>query len=1053
MVQESAVRRTDGRDEHPTSCRSGKEEAGSRRHVTVLFCDLVGSTQIAEQLDPEAVHEILLAYHRSAAEVIEGYGGSVGKFMGDGVLACFGHPRAHEDDARRAVLAGLDLVSRVSELSAWVKAAHGLDLAVRVGIHTGLVVVAATGAGDRQEREDIIGANTNVTYRIQQEAEPQTVLISGATNDLVSGYFVVSEVGARPLKGISQPVDLYRVVTPSGAESRLEAIPRRAPMVGRETERTALLEAWQRTCAGRGETIFVEGEPGIGKSRLVECLKENVRESEGVCVTLQCSPYHVNTVLFPVARLLRQHVRPDQDDADAAWCRLRELVEASGPAPDDDLYLLATFADVPFPADVRVPVLTAERRLEQLIQALIRWVDRTTAVAPVLVVVEDLHWTDPSTLEFVERLAGRASPGRLLIVVTSRPGHEFKADVSALWLDPLEREERETLVAHLQGDAPIAPPLRDQIVERSDGIPLFVEELTRMFAGGDLVSDLPRAPMSSLEIPMTLQDLLAARLDQFPNEKHLAQVVATAGPGAPLALLAELLSADEHEVLDALEPLVAARLVSIEGASCSFRHALLRDAAYQSQLRSKARELHRRVAEVLVDRFGHVCATQPELLAEHWFQSGEHARAAESWYRAGQRMALQGAHREASAYYRSALSALRAAPASDDTGPMELSLQSSLGVSLTALEGYTSPQAERAYARAMELTAQMEGPPDATTHFGLWSYWVVRGDHRKAVMLARESLAAAEASGSRAGVLHASCLLGYSEFYVGHLDEARALLEVGSTYDLSAEEIELPHHPAVASLVNLAPTLWILGRPEEARRALSEGLEGARTLGAPWGPFTRAYAHTFAAWFYELADDPANALTHATRAVEISGEYGFPTWLGAGTLHLGIAQAMAGMALESIVIIDPALDMWRTAGAELFVTYYLYALAAARRAAGDLEGARRHVDEALVGVEQRGERFYEAELLRLRGELIVEEAPHRGEQGIASLWQAVEVARRQGARTFELRAVTSVHRAAAEAGCDLGTASLLETTLLSFADDLEMPDIDRARATLAAVRT
>lgn len=1017
-----------------------------RRQVTVLFCDLVGSTEIAERLDPEMLHEILLAYHRSAAGIVERYDGCIGKFMGDGLLAQFGYPRAHEDDPRRAILAGLELLQEVARLGREAATPHRLDLAARVGIHTGLVIVAELGAGDRRDEHDIVGANANLAYRIQCEADPGSLLISGASHQLVSGYFIVSELGPRTLRGITHPVDLYRVVGPSGAESRLEAVRRRTALVGRDKECAALLEAWERTEAGEARTILVEGGPGIGKSRLVEHLSQHVADDRGLSVKLQCSPYHTNTLLFPLARVLRQQARPD-GDVEATWQRLRRFVEAVGPAQDSDLYLFASLADIPLPPDVEVPVLTAERRREHLIRALMEWVDQVSSRAPLLLVVEDLQWADPTTIEVLERLANRAAGRSLLMVFTSRPGHQYKADVETLRLEPLGREDREKLVAMLTAEAPVAPAVGKRIAERSDGIPLYIEELARMLAGMD-EAELDRGCVPTHHIPASLHDLLTARLDQFPLQKHLAQVAATVGPGAPLSLLAVLLSADEQHVAESMRPLVEAGVLKVDGGTCSFRHALLRDAAYQSQLRSNRRELHRRVAAALMGHFPDLCEVQPELLAEHCFESEQYVEAARAWYRAGQRMAYQGAHTEATAYYRNALAALGSVPQDEEIAQLELAFQDSLGLSLLALHGYTSPQAEQAYARALELTSLVKRSPAATTQFGLWAYWVVRGDHAKAMTLARESLAAARASGSRAEVVHSSCLLGYSEFYVGNFKAASELLSVGRTYDLDPREIPLPHHPAVASLVNLAPTLWILGRPGEARQALTNGVDMADELGAPWGPFTRAYSSTFAAWFYELAGEPEIAVTHATRAVEISGEYGFPTWLGAGSLHLGIAQAMAGAPVQSLSIIDSALEMWRAAGAELFVTYYLYGLTLARGAAGDLEGARRAVDQALACAEERGEQFYAAELHRLRGELLLE-GPDGTQAGVAALWRAVEVARRQGAATFEVRALTSLLNARQAAG-KAETAACLDALLASFPVDEHMPEVQAARSALKA---
>lgn len=1013
-----------------------------------MFCDLVGSTEIAERFDPEIVREILLAYQGCCARVVRRFDGWVGKYLGDGLLVFFGYPRAHEDDARRAVLAGLEMVDEVAALGRTDERVHGVDLALRVGVHTGLVVAAEQGS-DRPDQHELFGATTNLASRIQTAADPNSVLISRSTFDLVRGYFEVVELGPTELRGAIRPVELFRVVRPTPAETRLDAVQVRADLVDREAERAWLVEAWERARAGGAAAVLVEGEPGIGKSHLVESLKDHARDCEAQQLTLQCSPYHRNTLLHAVARFLRRQVQPDED-VEGTWKRLGSLVAGAAPAPVDDLCLLAGLADITLPPEVPPPEMTPERRREALFDALTAWVARTAAAAPLLVLLEDLHWADPSTLELFHRLVTGGGADRVLVVLTSRPGHGFTAPVETLRLEPLDPQHRHALVDQVSGERVLPPALRAVVAERSDGIPLYIEELTRMLLTlDDSGTSLPEAD-PFLDIPATLHDLLMARLDQFPAEKQLAHVVATAGPSASLDLVARLLEQTEDAIRASLRPLLRAGILGLDrtGTTCVFRHVLLRDAAYQSQLRSSRRELHAQIADLLREDFREIGDTQPELLAGHLFEGGRPLSAAEEWYRAGQRMAAQGAHTEATALYHKALAAVEAHREGARGTELELALQGSLGCSLLALQGYTSPEVEHAYTRAVELASAVERQPGMATRFGLWAYWVVRGDQDTASLLARQALEVAEASGREPDIVQASCMLGYNEFYAGRFEPARRLLEIGATWRFSPDEIELPHDPGVASLAMLAPTMWILGQPHEARRIMAEALERADALGFPWGAFTRAYAQTYAAWFSVLAGDPTAAVTHASRAVAVATEYQFPTWFAAGSLHLAIGRALAGSAPDMVPVIGDGVEMWRGAGAGLFLTYYRYGQAVACRLAGYTEGARDAVDQGLAEADAGREQFQKAELLRLRGELDLDLTPERIDEATADLVAAADVARAQGAWAFELRALTSLHRVRARQGRAGDTAAQLATVLASFADAESVPEVADARVAL-----
>ena len=637
-----------------------------------------------------------------------------------------------------------------------------------------------------------------------------------------------------------------------------------------------------------------------------------------------------------------------------------------------------------------------------------------------------------------------------MLVLTSRPGlpEIGGVPIPRLGLQPLDRELTDQMVMGLLPEE-IPDSLRTLIVERSDGIPLFVEELSRTLGDAGDEPGGPARPAAGMDVPPSLHELLAARLDSLPAEKALAQAVATIGEPAPARLVEQVLGLDAGFVNQGLDTLVDADiLTATEQAGSgvySFEHALLRDAAYNSQLRAHRRVLHARIAQVLEAEWPDLAEKQPELLAHHFGCAGQALRSGRYWYSAGLVAARLAAHTEAVGHFRNALAVLDRQ--TDAQGGLSLrhSAQGAFARSLLALLGYTSPEVEEAYRQALEVAAEAEaeGPALATT-WGLWAYYTVRGEHAVAVELAERCNEAAEAGSDPSEVLEAAAMLGYQRFYLGDFPAARALLRAGATYRSGHDVSGYPSDPGVASLANLGPTLLILGYPRKAEETMAHALTRAEQLSSATGLFTRAYTHAFTAWYFQLAGEPKRAAEHATTAIEISAEHGFATWLGAGALHLAIAEATLGDPERSIPGIEWGLRAWVEAGAELFRPYFLFWLADARRRTSDRAGALAAVDEALAIAVGNDERFFEAELRRMRGELI---------QDPSVLMEAVHVARRQQAKTFELRAATSLHRLAVELGMPDDTATTLRSIVEWFPERLDTPDLRAGRAALAqAVR-
>src|SRR5207245_4657095 len=665
---------------------------GERRQLTVFFCDLVGSTELSARLDPEDFRDVVRAYQRSAEEVVGRFGGHVGKYLGDGLLVYFGWPTAHEDDAESAVRAGLALLGAISTLNE--RLAPGVRLAVRVGMHTGPVVIG----------EDVFGETLNVAARVQQLAAPDTLAITADTHRLVAGLFVVEECGARTLRGVPEPVALYRVVQPSGVRSRFHARVTRGltPFVGREHERLLLSERWQRARESEGQVVLITGEPGIGKSRLVQALCDELAAAPHTRIECQGAPVFQNTPFHPVEDMLRQGSAWRGDESAAERLQgLERALELAGMRLPEAVPLVAPLLSLPVPEHYPPLLASPEQQRRKLLATLAAWLFGLTRVQPVLFVVEDLHWVDPCALGVLGLLAEQGATAPLLLLFTTRP--EFsapwpsRAHHAQMTLNRLSRREARAMVTRVAGETLLPADTVETLVQRTDGVPLFIEELTRLVrqrgagVGG-------RDGAAVREIPATLEDSLRARLDQLGPARDVAQVAAVIGREFSYTLLQALLRLRDPELQAALEALAGEELIYARGlppeATYRFKHALVQDAAYASLLKSRRRELHGRVARVLAEQFVEVAETRPEVVAYHYEHAGEAARAVTYYQRAGEQAGARSAHEEAAVHLRRGMALLPALPEAAERNRREAHLQLALGASLIAVRGYSHPETE-----------------------------------------------------------------------------------------------------------------------------------------------------------------------------------------------------------------------------------------------------------------------------------------------------------------------------------------------------------------------
>jgi class 3 adenylate cyclase/tetratricopeptide (TPR) repeat protein len=657
----------------PSSARTNISDEGERRQLSVMFCDLVGSTPLSEQFDPEELRDLIRAYQHACSTVITQFKGHLAKYLGDGLLAYFGYPHAHEDDAQRAVRAALGIVAAMRTLN--TERGNDVALKVRLGIHTGLVVVGEMGGGEFREQAAIVGDTPNTADRLQEIAEPDTAVISAATYQLVRGLFDCEPLGPRALKGLSTPVQVYRVLHETGAQSRFD-VERQAgltPLIGREHESGILTERWERARNGEGQVVLLNGEPGIGKSRLVHAFKERITAEPAKWVECHCSPYHQNSALHPVIDLLRTILRFQNDDGPSAKCaKLGAQLKKYDLPQTRHMPTLASMLSVPLPEEYPRPTLTLEAQKEENYQSIQSWLLSIAEQEALVLLVEDLHWADPSTLELLGRVVEQVPTARLLLIVTYRP--EFippwppRSHFGTITLNRLPRAQSQAMVQNVTGGKAMPPVVLEQIIARTDGVPLFVEELTKMVLESSLVQERNAryelaGPLPPLAIPSTLQDSLAARLDRLGNAREVAQLAATLGRDFSYDLLRAISPDDDGDLQQALATLVDAEVLYRRGVTTQarylFKHALIRDAAYESLLKSKRQQLHSRIARVLEQQFPETVEKQPELVARHYTEAGLTEPAIPYWRKAGEQALQRSAFLEAITAYSRALDLLR----------------------------------------------------------------------------------------------------------------------------------------------------------------------------------------------------------------------------------------------------------------------------------------------------------------------------------------------------------------------------------------------------------
>jgi class 3 adenylate cyclase/predicted ATPase len=1027
----------------PSSVITRAPEA-ERRQLTIMFVDLVGSTALSAKLDPEEMREVIRAYQNAVAGEIARFDGHVAKFMGDGVLAYFGWPRAHEDEAERAVRAGLAITAAIGQLSD----PTGEASAARIGIATGLVVVGdLLGDGAAQEQA-VVGDAPNLAARLEGIAAPGQLVIADSTRQLLGVGFELEDLGERALKGIREPVVAFAVKGERRVESRFEAMigPSLLPMVGRDQELALLLERWTQAKAGEGQGVLLVGEAGIGKSRISRALLDALAEEPHFRIRYQCSPYHTDSALWPVVQQLGHAASlKASDPIEGQLDKLEALLERAGRREAAPLIadLLGLDGAARYGPLGLTPQMQRARTLQALTEQLLGLADRQ----PVLVVLEDAHWIDPTTLELVEQGLDRIADARVLMLLTSRPNQQpvlaAHPHVTRLTLNRLGRAVVEAIVARLGGDR-LPSETIDVIVARTDGVPLFVEELTKAVL-----------ETGEANIPASLHDSLMARLDRIPEIKEVAQIAACIGREFSHGLLVAVAPISPDLVGNALERLVGSELVFRRGtppeAIYTFKHALVQDAAYQSLLKSKRQQLHARIAQVLEEQFPGAGTAQPEVVARHLTDAGLVRQAIHYWRRAGELAAGRSASSEAVAHLSKALELIETLPNASALLEEELALRMAIGGPLMATKGYGADEVERTYSRASALCDELGRSAELFPVLrGLWSYHNVRGELQRAHDVAERLVVLADAQGAPLRRALARRALGTTLFFLGRFVDATAALDEGIAIDDAVAGWEehrsdlalYTERASVAGRLYSAWALWFLGFPDRAWRtmeagfALSQRLAHANSL---------AFALTRVALLHNLRREFAAAQTRAEAAIDIARQHHMAEWLAQATMCRGFALVGLGQHMDGIAQLHSGLAAWNGLGNRLLNPQWLGYTAEAHLRAHQLDDALSALDRA-AEASAAGARHYQAELHRLWGEILAK----TGDATEAASWlqRAIDTARSQQAKSLELRAATSLARLWTDQGKRAEARDLLAPVYGWFTEGFDTADLQDAKALL-----
>lgn len=995
---------------------------GERRQLTVMFCDLVGSTALASELDPEDMNDLIAAYHDAVTPVLKKSDGFIAKYMGDGILIYFGYPRAREKDAQRAIYAALSIVEAVEKLSR----RRSPSIKVRIGIATGTVVVGEViGEGASQERT-VVGDTPNLAARLQDAAPPNGIVISDITHNLAGDEFEIVNLGERELKGFEDPCTIWQVTRELEGNFAFVSsdIREKPPLVGRQEELGLLLRAWQQSKEGSGQVVSVNGEAGIGKSRLVEAILTEANADGAVTVTLRCSPHHTNSALYPIISQLRRVLDWAVEDSDDEKFAKLERVIASYQFPTrDTVPLIAALMSLPVPEGKYPPLnLPALQQRVNTLDTVLAWLLEESELRPTIAVWEDLHWADPSTLELLEMMIEQCPTAPILNVTTARP--EFapnwpgRSHVLPITLSRLERSEVESLIRQATNDKALPKQVVEHIVERGDGVPLYVGELATAILKSDALLETDQGyelahPLETLSIPATLQDSLLARLDKTPSVREVAQLGAVLGREFGYEIVRSLGAFDENTLNEGLEHLVEEELLYKRGrlprAKYMFKHALIQDAAYQSLLKRTRQHYHAEVAKLLKGKFPETEETQPEILAHHYTEAGQIEQALDYWLKAGELALKRSANHEAIGHLKRGLALLSG---DGSLAERELAMLRLLGTAYMATKGYSAPETIETYQRARKLCSIVQNDSIYPVMFGLWLSILVQADHAESGELCAEMHQLVENSDNAYARFTAHGMSSFAYLHVG--DQPKAQRHFLASFDL-IRDIPLNDRMSntlaygldieVASYAYSAWSEWLLGYPDTALERQKLALQA---LERSEQGYTKSRALYWCSVVHLLRGEWKSVADLTDRAIEIARMHGLTMVeavcrLLSASAHMELGESGGSKEIEE------ALEAYMATGARFQTSFHRTLLADAFRREGQIDKGLEVLGKALHMIQETGEKFFLPEVMRLKAELSLELKNPRDDP-TEILIEAIEIARTQKARSLELRAATSFAR-------------------------------------------
>jgi predicted ATPase/class 3 adenylate cyclase len=1058
--------------EEPFALGTAETEAGEeavaaapqaeRRQLTVMFCDLVGSTELSSRLDPEDLREVMRRYQDTVAGVVTRFEGHVAKFLGDGVLAFFGWPRAYEDQAERAVRSGLAAAAAVASL----KTEDGQTLEARVGIATGQVVIGDIVGEGASEADAVAGETPNLAARLLEVASPGQVVIGTTTRLLIGEALDLEDLRTYQLKGFAEPVPAWRVIGDTAAERPFQAVHPDAltRLVGREPELALLRRAWEQSQAGIGQVVLISGEPGIGKSRLMDALGVQLKDERNTRITLGCSPYHTNSALYPLIVHLERALRwQREDDAEVKLAKLEKELQGFSLDPAEVIPLYAPLLSLPLPEDRYPPLeLTPQEQKQRTLDAIVAWLMEEAERRPVLQVWEDLHWADPSTLELLTLEIEQAPTAPILNVLTFRPDFQppwpQRSHMTPLTLNRLERPEVEALIGLQAGGKVLPEEVIEHIVSKTDGVPLYIEELTKTILEADFLRERNGSweltgELSEVTIPATLQDSLMARLDRLPMIREVAQLGAVLGREFAYEMVQAIVSIEESMLQEGLAQLVDAELLYQRGrpprAKYIFKHALVQDAAYQSLLKRTRRYYHRQVAELIEARFPETVQAQPELVAHHYTEARLPVKSVPYWYKAGQQAIERSANLEAIAHLTRGRALLAEQPASAERAAQELDYCLALGPALMSTKGLAAPEAEEVYLHARQLCQSVDQAAlSFQAAWGLWLVYQQRGQIDMAQSATDEVLSLAERQRENVDyLLQAHHAAWTTQLFVGNISESRThIVEGDALYDIEKHRTHAftygGHDPGVCAKTTASEALCLLGYAEQAVQHAADGVELAERLSHP---FTLAMARYFVAQVHQYRLEADIVHSHAQAAVTMCESHGFESFRAQATVLLGWATAAGGESEPGIEQIREGLAAWQSTGTGMRRPYFLALLADALLRVDRFEEGLNVIAEAEALIDRSGETRWWAETVRLKGALMGRAGAARGDIE-ATYQRALGIAHGQEARLLELRAATSLGRFWHGQGKASEARELLGPLYVWFTEGLDTPDLKDAKA-------